>query len=254
MPARLYVVHGSHPCNTVARALELKGVAYTTVELLPPAHALVMRVLFGRRTVPGIRFEDGEKLTGSRAILRRLDERVPLPALLPAAATAREHVLEAERWGDEVLQTAVRRILWPTLRANPAAAASFSEGAKLALPKPVLRAAMPLVARAELALNRAGDDTRAADLQALPGWLDQIDGWLADGTLGGDAVNAADLQIAPSLALLMRIEDVSALIAPRPCGHWAQRLFPDVTGHVPAGAIPAGLVPAATGSGMAGDA
>ncbi len=242
--AKLYVVHGSHPCLTVSRALELKGIAFTTVELPPPAHALVMRALFGRRTVPGIRFGDGEKLQGSRAILRRLDELAPDPPLLPAEPELRERVLDAERWGDEVLQSAARRILWPTLLANPSAAPSFSEGAKLPLPAVVLRAVMPVVARVELKLNATGDDQRAADLQALPGWLDRIDGWLADGTLGGEPPNAADLQIAPSLALLMRMRDVRALIGPRPCGHWTEQLFPDVAGDVPAGAIPAGLIPA----------
>ena len=116
-PRQLYVVHGSHPCATVIRALELKGVAFRTVELPPPAHAAVMALLFGRWTVPAIRWEDGEKLQGSRAILRRLDERVPEPALLPADPKQRARVLEAERWGDEVLQSAVRRILWPTARS-----------------------------------------------------------------------------------------------------------------------------------------
>jgi glutathione S-transferase len=244
MSAKLFVVHGSHPCATVMRALELKGVEYRLVELPPAAHAAVVRALFDRRTVPAIRFADGEKLSGSRAILRRLDERVPHPPLLPKDPALRARVLEAEQWGDEVLQSAVRRILWPTLLANPDAAVSFTEGARFPLPAFALRAAMPLVGRVELRLNETGDDARAADLQALPGWLDRIDGWLADGTLDGEAVTAADLQIAPSLALLMRIADVRALIGPRPCGHWAQRLFPDFRGELPVGAVPAGLVPA----------
>ena len=230
---KLYVVHGSNPCLTVARALELKDVAFTTVELPPPAHALVMAVRFGRRTVPGIRREDGEQVTGSRD-----------PPLLPADPQARARVLEAERWGDEVLQAAARRILWPTLLANPSAAASFSRGAKLALPAPVIRAAIPLVARVELKLNATGDAARAADLQALPGWLDKVDGWLGDGTLGGGTPNRADLQIAPSLALLMRMEDVRAVVGQRPCGHWAEALFAGVQGRVPAGAIPAAVLPA----------
>ena len=244
MPARLYVVHGSPPCFTVARALELKAVAHATIELPPPTHALVMRALFGRRTVPAIRFEDGEKVTGSRAILRRLDERVPDPPLVPSEPAARQRVLEAEGWGDEVLQDSARRILWPTLLANPAAAASFSEGAKLELPTVLVRAAMPVVARIEQRMNATDDDVRAADLQALPGWLDRIDEWLADGTLGGEQPNAADLQIAPSLAVLMRIEDVRVVVGQRPCGHWAEQLFGSVKGHVPAGAIPAGVLPA----------
>ena len=243
MSAKLFVVHGSHPCATVARALELKGVEYALVELPPAMHALVVRALFGRRTVPAIRFADGEKLSGSRAILRRLDERVPQPPLLPADPELRARVLEAEQWGDEVLQAAVRRILWPTLLANPAAAPSFSEGARFPLPAFALRAAVPVIGRIELRLNQTGDDARAADLQALPSWLDRIDGWLADGTLDGAVVNAADLQIAPSLALVMRIADVRVLVGPRPCGHWAERLFPDFHGDLPLGAVPAGLVP-----------
>jgi glutathione S-transferase len=243
MPIKLYAVHGSHPCATVARALELKGMAFKVVELPPPAHAAFMRVRFGRRTVPGVRFEDGERVQGSRAILRRLDERVPEPALLPAEPEARKRVLEAERWGDEVLQAATRRILWPTLLANASAAPSFSEGSKFPLPAPVLRAAMPLVGRVELRLNATSDAARAAGLRELPTWLDRIDAWLGDGTLGGTPPNAADLQLAPSLTLLMAMEDLRAVIAPRPCGRWADALFPAPTGHIPAGALPAELLP-----------
>jgi glutathione S-transferase len=40
-----------------------------------------MKALFGGRTVPGIRFEDGERVQGSRAILRALEQRAPEPAL-----------------------------------------------------------------------------------------------------------------------------------------------------------------------------
>lgn len=243
MPATLYVVHGSHPCVTVSRALELKSMPFKVVELPPAMHAAFMRVRFGRRTVPGIRFEDGEKVTGSRAILRRLDELVPEPALVPADPALRARVLEAERWGDEVLQAATRRILWPTLLGNPDAAPSFSAGAKMPLPGPVLKAAIPLVGRVELRLNQASDAARAADLQALPGWLQTIDDWLADETLGAERPNAADLQIAPSLKLLMAMQDLRAIIAPRPCGAWADTLFPGSPGHLPVGAIPAAALP-----------
>ncbi len=119
MPAKLYVVHGSHPCNTVSKALELKGIPFTKVEIPPPGHVAVMKALFGERTVPAIKFEDGRKLQGSRAILAELDKMVPEPALLPADPAEAERVLEAERWGEEVLQPVGRRLLWPTLRPTP---------------------------------------------------------------------------------------------------------------------------------------
>lgn len=108
----------------------------------------------------------------------------------------------------------------------------------------MLKAAIPLVGRLELRLNETSDAARAADLQALPGWLQLVDDWLADGTLGGDPPNAADLQMAPSLKLLMALEDLRAIIGPRPCGAWADRLFPGGGGHLPAGAIPAQVLSA----------
>ncbi len=217
MPARLFVVHGSHPCAAVEKALQIKGVEYTKVELPPPSHVPVMRALFGKRTVPGIRFEDGARVSGSRAILDRLEARVPEPALLPDRNQAA--VLEAERWGDEVFQPIARRILWPTLKAHPEAAPSYAEGGKLRLPGGALRASMPLIARAEIRLNRATGDARAADLRALPGYLDRIDAWLADGTLGAQPTpNRADLQIGATLALLMTMADLRVRIEPRPAG------------------------------------
>lgn len=242
--AKLYVVHGSHPCRTVELALDMKGIAYKKVELPPPSHALIMRALFGKRTVPAIKFADGEKRTGSRDILRRLDERVPEPALLPADPSARDAVLAAEAWGDETFQPIARRILWPTLAANASAAPSFGDGAKLPLPGAVLKLSMPLIARVEIALNGAKPDARAADLRALPGYLDKIDAWIADGTMGGPVANAADLQIAPTLRLLMTMEDLKRIIGPRPAGELAMRHFGPYPGHIPAGAIASELLPA----------
>lgn len=246
MTATLYVVNGSHPCATVERALQLKGIPYTLTEFPPPMHMPAMKLLFGRRTVPAIKFDDGEKLSGSRAILRRLDERQPEPALLPADPAARARVEEAEAWGDDVLQPLVRRVLWPMAKANPAALGSFSKGSKLPpIPLPVLKVIAPVVTRVEMKANGATDATYPADLRALPGLLDQIDGWIAEGVLGGETPNAADLQIAPSLALLMALADLRPIIEPRPCGQLARRLYPDYPGDVPAGAIPADLLPAA---------
>jgi glutathione S-transferase len=76
-------------------------------------------VLFGARTVPAVRFDDGEKVSGSRAILARLDELAPDPPLLPSDPEVRAEVLRAEEWGEEVLQPIARRLLWPALTAVP---------------------------------------------------------------------------------------------------------------------------------------
>jgi glutathione S-transferase len=243
-PAQLFIVHGSHPCACVARALELKGMRYRTVELPPPLHAPIQRAIFGRRTVPGLRLPGGERISGSRPILRRLEEIVPQPPLYPSGAEARARAAEAEHWGDEVLQPLVRRVLWWTLTHTPSALPSYSDGSALPLPRPALMAFAPVLTRAERALNKVNDDAVRQDLRRLPSHLDRVDGWIADGVLGGPEPGAADLQIASSLGLLATVEDVGGLIAPRPGGALAQRLFPSWPGRVPAGALPSAWLPA----------
>lgn len=238
MPTTLFVIHGSHPCVTVQRALELKSVEHRTVEWTPPIHAPAQKLLFGRRTVPGIRFDDGERVSGSRAILRRLDERYPEPPLLPADPGLRARVLEAERWGEEQLQPIPRRVLWWALSEHPTAIPTFQEHARFALPPSVLPWITPMLVPIQRRLNRVNDAGVRADLADLPEHLDRVDGWLADGTLGGPTVNAADLQIAPSLRLLMCLDDLRGPIEARPAGQHALRLFPERDGHIPAGTLP----------------
>ena len=127
-----------------------------------------MKLLFGERTVPALKV-NGEKITGSRAILRRLDELRPEPALLPEDPAERARVEEAEAWGDDVLQGLVRRVLWPTFKAHPEAMATFSDGSKLPpIPVPVLKLIAPVATRIEMKANEASPATYPGDLRSLP--------------------------------------------------------------------------------------
>ena len=119
MAATLYAVPASHPCAAVEKALQLKGVEYRRVDVPPVAHKAIQYALFGGSTVPGLVL-DGEKILGSRKIMRALDERVPEPRLLPADEKERKSVGLAEEWGDEVLQPLVRRVIRLALRRSPA--------------------------------------------------------------------------------------------------------------------------------------
>jgi glutathione S-transferase len=237
MDGRLYVVHGSHPCATVERALQMKGFTYRVVELPPPLHAPIQRVLFGERTVPALKL-NGEKLIGSRRILRRLEELRPDPPLYPADPEARRRVEEAEAWGDEIFQPVARRLLWPAMKRNPGAMVSYSETARPPLPAPLIRLSAPMIARGAMRLNQASDETVRDDLIALPGYLDHVDRLIADGVIGAQEPNAADLQIATTARLLMTLEDLRPLIEGRPVGELALALFPKVDGRMPAGALP----------------
>ena len=63
--------------------------------------------------------------------------------------------------------------------------------------------------------------------------------------------NAADLQIASSLRLMLTLGDVRALADGRPAADLAFRLFPDQAGDVPAGTFPAAWVPQSSSSSAA---
>jgi glutathione S-transferase len=238
MAIKLYVVHGSHPCAAVQRALEMKSLEYGLVEWPPPMHAVAQRVKFGARTVPAVVLETGEKVSGSRAIMRRLEAIAPTPALYPEGED-RHDVLRAEEWGDQVWQPIARRLLWPAFALDPAAMASYQPGSKLpALPVGVLKAMGPVVTRVERRLNRAAEGEVRADLRALGGHLDRIDAWVGEGILGGDRPNAADLQIGATTRLLLTIGDVAPAIAGRPAERHARQLWPEWAGAVPAGTYP----------------
>jgi glutathione S-transferase len=245
VPIKLYVVHGSHPSAAVMRAFELKGVPYRVVELLPPMHAAIQRVLFGSRTVPAARLENGAKVSGSMAIMRKLEELAPDPPLFPDDPAARAEVERIERWADEVWQAVARRLLWVAFARSPRSMPSYQEHARLRLPAPVVYAVAPVASLAERRMNDATEARAVDDLRALPGHLDRIDAWLASGVLGGQAPNAADLQVATSSRLLLTIGDVRRLFAGRPCEEHALRLFAQWDGSVPAGVLPAEWLPAA---------
>jgi glutathione S-transferase len=238
MPARLYLVHGSHPCATVEKAFAIKGLPLKRVELVASTQPLVMKALFGARTVPGVKFADGEKVQGSRAILRALEDRVASPPLYdgPAGPAAIE---EAERWGDEVFQAIPRRLLWAAFGVHPRAMHAFQEGARSPkLPLPVVLAAAKVVLPIERRLNDVTDAGVRGDLAELPSLLDQVDQYVADGVLNGEQPNAADLQIAPTIRLLYALDDVRPLIEGRPAEAFAFRWFDRPVATVPAGALP----------------
>ena len=233
MDARLYVIPGSHPSRTVIAMLDLKGIPYKRTDLMPVVSKGVLRAAgFGGITVPALKI-DGRKFQGSREIARELDRIRPEPPLLPADPEARAAVERAEAWGDETLQPAARRVLWNALRRDRSPLASYSQGARLGVPIGLaVKTGQPLVALSAR-LNQATDENVRADLAALPGMLQLVDDWIAEGVLGGEQPNAADLQIAASLRLLMTLRDLREPIAARPAGALPMRFVPDYPGDAP---------------------
>lgn len=235
----LHVLPPSPPCKAVERALQMKGLAYERVDLQPGKHVEAMAEVYGegRTTVPGV-VVDGQPVHGSVAIMERLEELRPEPALYPPSIA--EAVREAERWGDGRLQDLSRYLPWGALHFRPEALGTF--GGAGPLDAAGTDVAIKVI-RGTWRYHGLDAKVLHAALQDLPALLDRIDALAADGTIGAAHVTAADLQIGASLRTILTVEDVHPLMAGRPGEELALRLYPDYPGLVPAGALPAGWVP-----------
>ena len=140
------------------------------------------------------------------------------------------------------LQPVARRILWNALRRDRAPLVSYSEGARLGVPIGLaVKTGQP---RGSVGAPQRGDRReRPRRPRRAPGILQRIDDWIAEGVLGGEQLNAADLQIATSVRLLMTLQDLRDTIAARPAGELAMRVAPDYAGDAPPILPPAWLEP-----------
>jgi glutathione S-transferase len=234
----LHVLPPSHPCATVEAALRLKGLEYEKVEFGAGKHIEPMTELYGSHTVPGLLVDD-EPVHGSNPIMERLEQIAPEPPLYPADRA--EAIRAAAAWGDEHLQDLGRRLPWASLYFRPEAMGTFAPGGR-----PLDPAGTDFAIRYVRGTMKYHNMTMvmvAQDLQNLPGFLDQIDAYVADGLLAGETPNAADFQIGATLSVLLLVGDVRPLIEARPAVQVARRWFEDRPGEVPAGAFPAGWVP-----------
>jgi glutathione S-transferase len=230
---KLYVIPGSHPAKAVQGMLDRKGIAYKRVDLMPVVSRGVLKALrFPGATIPSLQI-DRRKLTGSREISRALDEIKPEPPLFPADPERRAAVEEAERWGEDSLSDATRRIFWNAVKRDKQSLASYVGDAKLGVPVGLAVATAAPIIAAEKRIHGISDERVRNDLAAFPGFLDQIDGWIAEGLLGSDEPNAADFQIAGGVGLAMTLQDLRPAIAARPAGEHSRRFLPDFPGDVP---------------------
>ena len=245
----LYVIPGSHACRSAMLMLEHKQVPYRRVDILTLLHPLVVRLhgfdaggqtrtVGGRRTLAlrlGDRFgtvpalaADDHRISTNHGIARFLEERHPQRPLFPADPEQRAAVEEAERWANETLQMAARRIPGAAMVRDPA---TFSRSAgdgrlgyllyKRALAR---RLIVPRILREVFATSPEADRELLAELSAM---LDRIDAWIADGVLGGTQLNAADFMVAPSLALILYRPDVMPMFEGRPALDLVDRLLPE---------------------------
>ncbi len=247
MTVLLYWMSISHPSQVARKMLDLKGVEYELVDVVPLNQRIHLRLAgFRGGTVPALKL-DGERIQGSRQIARVLDERWPEPPLFPADSALRARVEEAERWGDQRLQPIPRRLFRYGVARNPDLRRWVVGAQHVPMPGLVAQAIRPAVewyARTvEADGRRATGESVRADLAALPALLDRVDQLLHDGTLTLDPPNAATLQIMASVNLIGRFADLAELVASHECAKPARELFPHYRGGLPPFLDPGWLEP-----------
>jgi glutathione S-transferase len=230
---RLYTVPASHPGKTAAAMLAYKGIPYKRTDLLPFVSRTAVRVIgFPDKTVPAMMI-DGRKIQKSRAIGQELDRVQPEPPLYPCDPEKLKAVLEVERFGDEELQSNIRRIVLWGVRHSPEARLSYLQESKLPVPLGLAaKTGGPLVALAARQ-NEASDEKTRPYLAELPALLQRVDDEIAAGTIDGEELNAADFQIAGSIRLALTMRDLRPFIDSRPAGRFARRVIPDFAGDMP---------------------
>jgi glutathione S-transferase len=244
----IYGIPLSHPVLGVREMLAFKHLDVRYVELLAGAHPPMLWALgFRGATVPAIKLPDGRRIQGSLAIAQGLEQLAPSPSLYPAQPAARAAVADAERWGEAVVQPIPRRLIRWGLRRHLSQRQWFADVAS-PLPAPRLAGALLTPVVPVFAwIAGASDRQVKQDLDGLPDLLDEVDRLIAHGVIGGDELNAADFQIAPSIRMLLAMTDLAHLVADRPAATLARNVVADYP-VIPA-ALPTGWVPASTSAG-----
>jgi glutathione S-transferase len=206
---KLYMFSGSNAVRTAELMLRHKGIAYQEVSLKRGAHAAHLHALgFSGTTVPALKI-DGRRVQGTLEISRALDLIKPQPRLFPLNTADRVRVEDAERRGEE-LQNAVRRLFVCAMTRIRGSA----------------------IDRLAASKHGATDAAGRRDLIELPRRLHQIDVWIKAGVLDGHERNAADFQVAPNIAWLLRFDDIAPFIGHR-AATYAIRVAGENRIHVP---------------------
>jgi glutathione S-transferase len=216
--------------------LERKGLDHKVVWLLPGLWPVLLRTRgFRGGTVPAMKI-DGRRVQGSTVISRALEQLKPEPPLFPADPERRLAVEEAERWGDQILQNVPRRIVRWLAVHRPETKVMIAKDVGIPLPR--FAAWINTPAARHLANKVDADREIQNAIAQVPEVLEHVEELIAEGVIGGDEPNAADLQIATSVRALLNVRDLDSVTRNRPATDLAMRYLPEFGTDFPAGLLP----------------
>src|SRR4051794_18400610 len=187
--------------------LEMKGVDYELVHVLPGNQRVHMRLAgFRGGTVPAMKL-DGRKVQGSTNIARELEAINPEPLLYPHDPGQRRRVEDAERWGDTELQGIPRRVFRWAMTKDVGLRRWVAEvDGRMPLPGVAAHVSGPVSLYYARAIGATADHVRQ-DIARLPSLLDRIGELYADKVLTRERPNAATLQVLSSVRALLGMSD-----------------------------------------------
>ena len=214
--------------------LELKGIDYDLVHVLPGNQRVHLRLAgFRGGTVPALKL-DGRRIQGTVGIGHALDEVQPAPALYPADAAERQRVEAADRWGDTEFQMVPRRILRYALTKDAGLRKWLAErDGSMPAPGAASRVTGP-VSRYYAWVVKADADQARREVAQMPAMLDRVDELIGERVIGAGRMNAATFQIMCTVRSLLGFADFEELVGARSYAPLARELFP----HYPPDVVP----------------
>lgn len=221
----LFTFTGSNACRSAELLLDHAGIDWRRRSLKPGLHPIVLKLRrFPRPTAPAA-IIDGTKVQGSRRIARAIAEAMPEIGLLPSDAKAREVVLDAERDGEQ-LQNTARRVMYVLAQQDSSIVRPLIDANFPALPGPARSAIAAALVRAASHAHRARAERIDDYVEKIASVLDRLDELVLDGVLAADRPTVADFQVSPNLAALAGVDGIGEAIRARPCWRIAQRIEP----------------------------
>ncbi|MEM1244860.1 MAG: glutathione S-transferase family protein [Acidobacteriota bacterium] len=191
----------SHYNEKVRWALDWKGIAHRREHYLPGPHARAIEKLSGQSSTPVLAL-DGDVVSGSAAILERLEADYPEPSLLPTDAAQRREALELQKRFDDEVGPATRTALFSVLMNESAYVAKMFGSPQPAARRFLYRMIFPLARGKVRAAYQTNDRDHVARCeQVAVAALDEVaERSAATGYLVGDSFTVADLTCAALLA------------------------------------------------------
>ena len=199
-------------CEKVRLVLAAKGLEANLLEVTPGLGQIELFRLSGQRKVP-VLVDGGEVIADSTAIALHLEQRHPLPALLPAEPRSRARVLLLEDWADTALAAGARQALLQAAADPVLRTALLPE----ATPDPLRRVVAALPAGLMAPVSEAvGEVLAPCEARQLRRNLEQLAVLVADQPyLEGDRLSLADLAVVAQLSLLLFPASAGAPLAGR---------------------------------------